>query len=322
MRQSGFPPVTGERLSAIGDKGELWLAARLPSGWIWQPPRKDVGKDGLVVIRDDSDLHNLEFAIQVKTATNPRISNGHICIRNVSRSSVLYWLASSHPTLVVLVSMSGDCAWYEWHFNLVGSPTDLPGEDRKTLQLRIPSKNLLTHHSWDDIRAELRRCYNYLYSSMAKADSFVWLVASIGSVCNAARNLLKISETPLPAPPVGDDDGVLLLIEQQQHRNILVVAHKFRRALDPESALYGEVDAWIAQYEPAVRSAFLSLGEVPSEIRNDFGQELCFLPGKLNAVRRELIMMLFDFVALLARIHPSGSHTARPSSYAGPVSAA
>ena len=112
----------GEHLSAVGDKGELWLASHLPRGWIWQPPRRDVGKDGLVVIRDDSDLHNLEFSIQVKATTKPRVSRGAVVVSNVSRSSVLYWIASTHPTIIFVVDIERDCAWYAWqlvHFSVV-----------------------------------------------------------------------------------------------------------------------------------------------------------------------------------------------------------
>ncbi len=64
---SKYPSATsGANLNAdIWDEGELWFASQLPRGWDWQPPRRDLGKDGLVVVRDDSELHNLEFAIQV-----------------------------------------------------------------------------------------------------------------------------------------------------------------------------------------------------------------------------------------------------------------
>ena len=64
--------VHGEFNSATDDKGEIWFASSLPHGWIWHPPRKDLGRDGIVVVRDDSNLHNFEFGIQVKTTQSPR----------------------------------------------------------------------------------------------------------------------------------------------------------------------------------------------------------------------------------------------------------
>src|SRR6185436_16068970 len=134
-----------------------------------------------------------------------------------------------------------DRAWYAWHFDVIPSQ---PGNAGKTVQLRIPLKNTLTPESWDDIRAELKRCYLHLWNSTTKANVYVWIVASIGSVSIAARNLLRISESSVPTRSPTKDQGLLLLMEQQQHRNVLVVARKFLRALDPTSLLYKEVLSW------------------------------------------------------------------------------
>lgn len=103
----------------LGDQGELWFAAALPQGWIWQPPRRDFGKDGLIVIRDGSELHNLELSAQIKTSAKPRIRDGHVVLTGgVSRSSIQYWFASPLPTLVVAVDISSRNAWYGWHLGL------------------------------------------------------------------------------------------------------------------------------------------------------------------------------------------------------------
>ncbi len=301
---------SGEQRSAIGDKGELWLAARLPQGWIWQPPRKDVGKDGLIVIRDESELHNLEFSVQVKATLKPRFSGEALVFSNVSRSSVLYWMASAYPTLVVAVDLSNDRAWYVWHFDLFKSVADIPKSTGTSISLRIPTSNRLTPEAWTGIRIEINRCYNYLYNSLSKGDSYVWIVASTGTVCNGARNLLKISELPLPGPNISKEDGITILIEQQQHRNVLVVASRLLGGLDPVSQLYRDVRGWKERYESSVRDAFPRLGQVPSKITNQYGREVAFNPAALSSSRRELIFMIFDLVTLITQIHPSGSHNA------------
>jgi len=84
----------GSAHSHLGDQGELWFAAALPLGWVWQPPRRDFGKDGLIVIRDGSELHNLEFSVQIKTSERPRVHDGFIVLSGMSRSSIRYWFAS------------------------------------------------------------------------------------------------------------------------------------------------------------------------------------------------------------------------------------
>ena len=129
---------SGHINAAVGDHGEVWLASQLPLGWIWQPPRLDLGKDGLIVIRDNSDLHNLEFAVQIKSSQRISSSNKHVIVRGVSRSSVQYWFASPLPTLVVAVDVSNHKAWYAWHLDLFDSPTELFNNKSKEISIGIP----------------------------------------------------------------------------------------------------------------------------------------------------------------------------------------
>jgi hypothetical protein len=127
-------------------------------------------------------------------------------------------------------------------------------------------------------------------------------------LCSTARSLYTLSEQAIPNGPLTEHDGFTLLIEQQEHRNVLVVANKFLRGLDPTSKLYSSCREWIAKYEPLVRDAFPRLGEIPTEVRTHFGSEVAARPRVLNAHRRTLINMVFDLVGLLTQIHPSGSH--------------
>jgi hypothetical protein len=132
---------SGEAHSHLGDQGELWFAAMLPAGWVWQPPRRDLGKDGLIVIRDGTKLHNIEFSIQIKTSARPTIVDGHVVIPSVSRSSVQYWFASPLPTLVVAVDLTKRTGWFAWHLDLFRSPKELFQPNTKTVTIRIPQAN-------------------------------------------------------------------------------------------------------------------------------------------------------------------------------------
>jgi hypothetical protein len=84
---------------SIGDAGELWFASQMPFGWVWQPPRRDVGKDALIVVKDTSDIHNLEFSVQVKTTKRPRLNSDSISYSGLPTSAVLYWFASPQLSL-------------------------------------------------------------------------------------------------------------------------------------------------------------------------------------------------------------------------------
>ena len=302
---------SGESRSAIGDKGELWFASRLPEGWIWQPPRKDLGKDGLVVIRDGSELQNLEFSVQVKATCRQQKANKALR-SNVSRSSVLYWMAGAYPTLIVAVDLANDRAWYLWHYDAFDTIEEIQEANRNALPVSVPrgADNELNIDGWNNIRAEIQRCYKRLYNSMSKGESFVWIVAATRIICGAARNLLKISESAVPGQAITEEEGIIILIEQQQHRNVLASASKLLSGLSTESKLYRELTEWRETYETIVREAFPRFGDVPTKISNHPGAEVAFLPKALSSARRPLIFLVFDLVDLITQIHPSSSHNA------------
>lgn len=150
--------------SHLGDQGELWFATALPQGWIWQPPRRDFGKDGLIVIRDGTELHNLEFSVQIKTSARPRICDGsswHL------RSSIRYWFASPLPTLVAAVDIVNRAGCYAWHLDLFDSPNELFGVETKTMTIRIPQKNQLNDAGWQSIRTDLDRHFRALQRALS-----------------------------------------------------------------------------------------------------------------------------------------------------------
>jgi len=266
----------------------------------------------MIVIRDGSDLHNMEFAVQVKTTTRPLFVRDAVIIHKVSLSSVLYWIASAHPTLIVVVDIANERAWYAWHFEVCGAANALADSGKRYMSLRIPLAQCLDRSAWEAIRSEVRRCYRHLYNSLGKVDSYVWIVASVNFLSNAVRTLYILSQTPVPKSTPDDHDGISLLIEQQQHRNVLAIARKFLRGLEVESALYSSARDWMASYEEVVRNAFPHLGEIPTEVRTSFdSQILAFRPAELEESRAKLIIKVLDLVALLTKIHPSGSHNAR-----------
>lgn len=300
--------ISGEELSGVGDQGELWLASRLPRGWVWQPPRRDVGKDGLVVIRDGSELQNVEFSLQVKSTTAPTRSGHNVVVKNVSRSSILYWHASTHPTLIVAVDVSAQQAWYVWHFDAFEPSARLLSALPEQSQIKVPVANVLDSDAWGGIRADLKRCYSYIWNSTSKSDSFVWIVASVGILSTTARNLVVLADTKVPEEPLSRSDVVGLLIEQRLHRNALAIAHKARGGLSRTVSLHRELGDWSNSYHEVVRRAFPELERSPGYCSNAIGRKVGAVLAELAETRRTSLMLIFDLIALLTRIHPSGSH--------------
>jgi len=102
----------------IGREGEIWFESQLPSGWVLQPPKSDVGVDGVVVICDTSDLNGREFRIQVKASKKPKIRESNIVISRLKYSTIEYWFLSPLPTLIVFYDATEKCGYYRWHIDI------------------------------------------------------------------------------------------------------------------------------------------------------------------------------------------------------------
>ena len=296
------PRSSGASLNAdIGDEGELWFAAQLPRGWVWQPPRRDLGKDGLIVVRDNSDLHNLEFAVQVKSSVQPTVHDGHIIKAGVSRSSVLYWFASPLPTLVVAVDVTQRLGWFAWHLDLFRSPADVFDAEAETLTIRIPERNQLNDAGWSLIRCHLKEHFSSLQAALTDARLTSRLMAGLNLISTAVGNLVRLSSCPPPDGQPDNREGISILIEQIEHRNILTTVRTLLRRIRPESGAHKQIRFWIESYEATVLRAFPRFSELPSNNSFPPDLELAFAPKVVMETRSRLIEAGIDMIRLLTR---------------------
>jgi hypothetical protein len=294
------PRSSGASLNAdIGDEGELWFAAQLPRGWVWQPPRRDLGKDGLIVVRDSSDLHNLEFAVQVKSSVQPTVRDGHIIKAGVSRSSVLYWFASPLPTLVVAVDVTQRLGWFAWHLDLFRSPADVFDTKAETLTIRIPERNQLNDAGWSLIRRYLKEHFSSLQAALTDARLTTRLIAGLNVISTAVGNLVRLSSCPLPDGQPDAREGISILIEQIEHRNILTTVRSLLRHVRPGSGAHKQIQFWIESYEATVLSAFPRFSDMPSGNSIPPDLELAFAPKIVMETRSRLVEAGIDMIRLL-----------------------
>lgn len=254
-----------DRNALVGDQGEIWFAGQLPFGWVWQPPRLDFGKDGLVVIRDKSDLHNLEFSVQVKTSGRPVVREGWVVKSGVSRSSVMYWFASPLPTLVVAVGIASKRAWYAWHLDLFESPAEVFQSEQHTVTIRIPEHNQLNEAGWDDIRRGLKQHFGSLLDLISEANSSSRLLPAVNTLARNVRNLLTLSKTPPPSnnASLTQHEGMSIFIEQLEHRSVLSVVRTLLTHVRPDSSAGHHMQAWLEAYEATVLTAYPHLNALP-----------------------------------------------------------
>lgn len=300
MTSSLFSNVSGLGRSHLGDQGELWFAASLPRGWIWQPPRRDVGKDGLIVIHDGTPLHNLEFSVQIKTSARPTIRNGHVLLRGISRSAVRYWFASPVPTLVVAVDITGRNGWYAWHSDLFTSPGELPHQKWSTVTLRIPIENRLDDAGWTSIRNDLIQHYNAILRAFANDTELPHLIRAINNVARIAGNLIKIGISAPPDPPFTKREAMTLLIEQIEIRDLIETVHNLLQRVPDSSDAYVQISSWLASFEEIVKAPYPRLHFLPpkgSDIPADL--ELAIAPKLILNARPKLVSAAVDLVRLL-----------------------
>lgn len=295
--------------SHLGDQGELWFAAALPVGWVWQPPRRDFGKDGLIVIRDGTELHNLEFSVQIKSSTKPRVQADSVVLSGVPRSSVRYWFASPLPTLVVAVDLSNRTASFAWHQDLFDSPDSVLRADAPDrLTITVPKKNRLDHSGWQAIRADLFRHFRSLQRALTTDSVAPEIISAMHCITRVTGNLIRLGATAPPEPPLTEAEGIAILIEQLELRDAIHTVRILLARLPKESDVHSQVDFWLKSFEATAYEVHPTVRTLPpqgSTIPPDF--ELGFAPKRLLELRPSLVRATVDLLMLMTSPGPSQS---------------
>jgi hypothetical protein len=302
---------SGGDQSHLGDQGELWFASALPRGWVWQPPRRDFGKDGLIVIRDGTELHNLEFSVQIKTTARPRIRNGYLVLTGLSRASIRYWFASPLPTLVVGVDIINGAGWYAWHFDLFDSPNALFGTDAKSITIRIPQTNQLDAVGWNRIRKDLLSHFKSLQRALSTDAVVPHVLRTVYQAARIVGNLIRLGSSAPPKPPLTQDEGISLLIEQMELRDLMQEVRLLLDRVSKHFEAHKQIASWLSSFEELANAAHPSLRVLPArgqDIPAEF--QLSFSPKQLVEARPRFILTGVDLIRLLTSPKPDASQGA------------
>lgn len=295
-----FTSMSGRDRSHLGDQGELWFATALPHGWVWQPPRRDFGKDGLIVIRDGTRLHNIEFSVQIKTSTRPTVRDGCVLLAGISRASVQYWFASPLPTLIVAVDITKRTAWYTWHLDLFDTPEELFGPKTKTLTLRIPQKNQLDNAGWHSIRTDLQNHVEALQRAVFSDTVSCRLLAAINNITRITGNLLRIGANGLSEFPLTSEEEMTLIIEQVELRDLIWTVQALLQRIVEDSDAHKQITFWLSSFEEIAIEAYPRLQALPPKGQNiPAGFEFAVTPKRLLEARPLLVLAAVDLVKLL-----------------------
>lgn len=173
------------RAQSVGRQGERWFEGLLPSSWILQPPKDDVGVDGIVVICEDGPLNGLEFRVQVKTSSRWTVKDDEILIRNVKRDTALYWITGFTPTLLVLHEITTGRGVFAWANQVLAGHKRLVATTGKTVSLHVPLRRELTRDAWPQIGQELRALNGMLARLLLSSGKAVPLLRAVHALAEA-----------------------------------------------------------------------------------------------------------------------------------------
>ena len=141
---------------AIGQEGERWFAAQLPSTWIPQLPSLDVGVDMLVVICEDGPLNGLEFRVQVKSTRTFHRKDKAIVVRGFPTRSLVDLVQGFTPALLVLYESDTKTGFCYWMNQLLAADTSLLTSTNETVTLHVPMTRPVVPELWPKIGNEVQ----------------------------------------------------------------------------------------------------------------------------------------------------------------------
>lgn len=286
----------------IGREGEIWFESQLPSGWVLQPPKTDVGIDGVVVICDSSDLNGREFRVQVKSSKSPKVIDSNIVVSGIKHSTIEYWFLSPLPTLIVAYNVTEKIGYYRWHvdiFDEVREPLKVRNE--KTISIYVSTNNTLNAGAWETIKEDLRWHYRNLSESLYTARNAKSLLPTIHDLAAAVRQLNSIDHQPIPIDRrTAQQEGILAIMEMMQHRLIVTSLSQLLSELDRDSEGTRILGAWIASYSSRVSSVFPNFEKLESWERMPPDFHIVYDRSSIHSNRSKLMELTLEMLMLLA----------------------
>lgn len=285
-----------------GDQGENWFVSQLPPGWILQPPKRDVGVDGVIVICDETDLNGREFRVQIKASKTPTIRNSMVIIPGVKRSTVEYWFLSPLPTLLVAYDATQNHGFFRWHSDLYDEVREaLDRQETKSISVSVPTSNRLDQEGWETIRNNLKWHYHNLSEALFAARDAKSLLPTIHDLAAAVRQLNSIDHQPIPVDRrTKEQEGLLAITEMMQHRLVISTLMQLLSELARETEGARRLEAWIHSYVSKVSSVFPNFEKFTSwdHVPPDF--ELVFAGNLIHPARPQLMELVLEMIMLLA----------------------
>jgi len=185
--------VAQTEAQVLGREGERWFQSQVPAEWAYEPPRIDLGLDGRVAIGNSREIGQFQFGVQIKARRRCQISSrGHVTIPGIKRATLLYWVSSLLPTLVVLYDATKRRGYYSWLPDALPRPKKFLSSRRKTVTLHLSAKQVLDEKCWKAIATRVEHYYEWLTASLERARSSELFLTTLNSLARAAQGLGRV----------------------------------------------------------------------------------------------------------------------------------
>jgi hypothetical protein len=285
-----------------GDAGENWFVSQLPEAWLLQPPKRDVGVDGVVVICDASDLNGREFRVQIKASQTPTARAGTVVISGIKRTTLEYWFLSPLPTLLVFYDAVAKSGYYAWHYDLFDQvKAVLGGAPARTASLSIPTANTFGDAGWENIRSDIRDYFRTLSASIHAAHNAKFVMPTLHDLASVARQLNSIDHQTVPhAQRTDEQNAILSLWEMMQHRLVVTSLSTLLNHLARKSHGAETVQAWILSYSANVTAVFPTFSELTAWDSAPEHFPIKFSASHATEHRHKFIETILTMIMLLA----------------------
>ena len=238
----------------LGRKGERWFRSILPDEWIFNKPEEDFGIDGTVIIGEKARVGALEFHVQIKSTSNCKRIKDFIVVPNISRGSVLFWIARLAPTMLVLYDRKRNLGYYGWIPEIL--PSDklrtFLGSKKETISLKIPKKSIINEHCWHSLNEKLRTQRDALISLVFRLNISSSLLNAIHSLSVSLRLLMfSLFDSRLDAK---EHRMMTDLSEMIAYKNVIRALSVFRSEIESEIGKNSQLSDFLLNVSDAVRS--------------------------------------------------------------------
>lgn len=233
----------------LGRKGERWFESLVPSNWIYQLPREDIGIDGHITIGSDTHTGGLDFNVQVKAKSKYPIKDGCITFSEIKRETSIYLGSRMRPTLYIFYDAELNRGYYSWHLEMFEDINDLLFMKKKSLTVKIPASNILDDMIWTTIESYVLEFYEQLDSSLFLINTIERILPTVHALSRGLNilYLCEFSDDPADENELNAKRISEMAAHKENIRTLVNLKNQFDKMTIPIKGIEQSISDYIAE---------------------------------------------------------------------------